>query len=245
MVECAERVIALTFSLPWERVHLVSGGAAWADHVAVRLFLAKHAGEDKPVDGPALTVHAPAAWDAASGRYVDNGTGSSWRTNPGYWENVLLERFASAASVSSFAGLLDAHRLGATIDTQHFGFHARNSAIATRAERLIAFTWSDGDAPTDGGTRDTWNKCSVLPKHHKIHIAMASLLNAPSPNTPATASYAQARRVGHRRTVGGQQQCHHHHHCCCSRLQRLHWRCCPPKALAGRRQCGRGTDRQR
>jgi hypothetical protein len=52
--------------------HLVSGGAAWADHVAVRLFL------DKKV--PNLRLFLPAAWE--DGTFKDTGERDPFK-NPG------------------------------------------------------------------------------------------------------------------------------------------------------------------
>lgn len=46
------------------------------------------------------------------------------------------------------------------------GFFARNSLIAKNCDHLIAFTFSNGESPTDGGTYDTWKKTSHKNKFH-------------------------------------------------------------------------------
>lgn len=163
MVARAEAIIRDEFGLDVGAVELVSGGAAWSDHVAVALFL-RHT-------PPALTVYAPCEWDADSGRFVDNGRGRRWTENPGYYANVLHERFATTAGATPFADLRGAVALGATIRAGH-GFHARNTSIADAATHMIAFSWSDGAAPDAGGTRDTWSKCGAA---HKVHVPMTSL----------------------------------------------------------------------
>ena len=55
-------------------VHLISGGAAWADHIAVVLFIE----EDKSE----LTLHLPCVLDRKKGWFVDNDV-RNWQTNPG------------------------------------------------------------------------------------------------------------------------------------------------------------------
>lgn len=172
MVARAERIVTEEFALTWDRVHLISGGAPWSDHIAVVLFL-NHVDE-----GAALTVLAPSEWDDTTGRFVDNGSGPSWKTNPGRCENALHERFARCVGRDPFIDLRAAAFLGATIDTTYLGFHARNTGIAQRAQRLLAFSWSDGGEPQEGGTRDTWNKCRSLDAARKRHVPMTSLAAA-------------------------------------------------------------------
>lgn len=168
MVARAEEIITRDWGLQWTRVHLISGGAAWADHVAVALFLAH--------PDATLTVHAPAQWDATTGRFLDNGRGADWKTNPAHLTNALHERFAAKTGRQAFLELRDAHSLGASINaTDKAGFHARNNAIAAQADRMMAFSWSDGAEPTDGGTRYTWERCGA---HHKIHVSLTDGVNA-------------------------------------------------------------------
>jgi len=53
---------------------LVSGGAAWADHIAVVVFLLGNC--------KSLSLHLPCAWDVLREQYADTGE-FDWRTNPG------------------------------------------------------------------------------------------------------------------------------------------------------------------
>jgi hypothetical protein len=157
MYEVAERFI--DFYHHHDRaIELVSGGAAWADHVAVRLFL----------DGKAssLTLHLPCPF--VDGKYLDTGS-NDWRTNPGQSANYYHQKFSQAMGCDTLADIQTAISKGANV-VVGAGFHQRNSQIA-KSDVLLAFTWAVGDTPSDGGTLDTWNKC----KAPKLHVQLNSL----------------------------------------------------------------------
>ncbi len=63
MMTAAENTITDTWNLSKSQVCLVSGGSAWADHIAVRLFLNSIGGcgvEEDILDGYAgLKLHLP------------------------------------------------------------------------------------------------------------------------------------------------------------------------------------------
>ncbi|KAJ3131471.1 hypothetical protein HK100_006332 [Physocladia obscura] len=65
----------------------------------------------------------------------------------------------------------EAIKAGAIVATETGGFHARNTKIAL-AQRMIAFTWSDGNSPEKGGTLDTWKKCKGL----RVHVGLKSIV---------------------------------------------------------------------
>ena len=53
----------------------------------------------------------------------------------------------------------------------HDGFKKRNDKVAT-SQYLVAFSWSNKEeAPTKGGTLDTWSKC----RGRRVHIPLSSL----------------------------------------------------------------------
>jgi hypothetical protein len=147
-------------------VELVSGGAAWADHVAVQLFL------DNQVKS--LTVYLPCAWDEKRQAAKDTGQ-YDWRINPGRTMNSLHRWFSKRVGRNTLAELTLAKTKGATLDCSHKGFHARNTAVATKCTHAIAFTWgSDTATPKDGGTLHTWFQ---MPQSTvKRHVPLASLL---------------------------------------------------------------------
>lgn len=145
---------------------LVSGGAAWSDHVAVHLYLNRQQ-YALPILG--LRLYLPCAFDLITKRYVDTGS-SDWRVNPGRISNIYHQQFSNAIGRNSLDEL--AH----VIQDDHVyievfnGFHARNSRVA-QSEYILAFTWGQNE-PEDGGTLDTWNKA----KHAKrTHVNLATL----------------------------------------------------------------------
>lgn len=143
-------------------VELVSGGAAWSDHLAVQLFL------EGRVAG--LKLFLPCDW--AGNGFVDTGS-ADWRTNPGKTSNYYHRQFSRVCGFDSLREIEQARQAGAILDSTKKGFHQRNTDVARSARVLIAFTWSETDQPADGGTLDTWQKC--LPTVRKIHVSLAPL----------------------------------------------------------------------
>lgn len=137
--------------------HLVSGGAAWSDHVAVALFLAYP-------ERFTLTLHLPCKWN---GRYEDSGK-YDWKTNPGRTSNIYHEQFSKAVKRESLQDIDRAIKLGAKVQV-HNGFHARNDVIA-KASYMLAYSW-DKLEPIEGGTAYTWRKC----KGQRSHVCLNSL----------------------------------------------------------------------
>lgn len=138
---------------------LVSGGAAWADHVAVRLYLLRRA--------TSLTLHLPASFYRR-----DSETRASFLNTADAWAaNRCHKAFSSVIEQDSLAEIELALSRGAC-HTVSNGFKARNLRVA-QCDMLIAYTFGDGDAPKDGGTRHTWDH-STAPT--KIHIPLRAIL---------------------------------------------------------------------
>ena len=127
--------------------HLVSGGAAWADHVAVRLFL------DKKV--PNLRLFLPAAWE--DGRYKDNGITADPFKNPGGTANYYHRKFQVATHINSLSEIHSAKAEGAELIPVEKGFYARNALVA-KSDCILAITYGNGNEVKDGGTADTVGK---------------------------------------------------------------------------------------
>lgn len=127
--------------------HVISGGAAVADHMAVGLYLAGLVGH--------LDLALPAAFDTATCRFHDTGGDDSW-DNPGGVCNWYHEHFSKRVGIDSLAQIAAAIAKGATV-TVEAGFDARNTLVA-RADMLIAFTFGDGAALKPGGTSKTLRK---------------------------------------------------------------------------------------
>ena len=160
MINKAKDVIQNEWNLPLSQIHAVSGGAAWSDHVAVKLFVQS--------DIPNLTLHFPCRWNPKIDMFEDNSN-VSWKTNPGGLANEYHQRYHYKTRECSLDEIRDAIRLGATIKV-HKGFHQRNTEVA-RADYLLAFSWAEGSEPTDGGTLNTWNKSKGI----KFHVPLSSL----------------------------------------------------------------------
>jgi DNA helicase-2/ATP-dependent DNA helicase PcrA len=141
---------------------LVSGGAAWADHLAVELFL------EGRVAG--LKLHLPAPLNA-SGRF-EGGYGTS-----GGAANYYHDRFRQATGIDSLARLVQATAQGASFTEEplangYAAMAARNRKVAQECNSLLAYTWGPADVPEDGGTRQTWD----LAQHAaRLHVRLEDL----------------------------------------------------------------------
>lgn len=144
---------------PDECLHLVSGGAAWSDHIAVSLFLGQAA--------ETLTLHLPAPLNTDKHEYIENPK-NKWC--PGRTSNYYHRIFSKKMGRSTIAGICDAIEKGAVAHI-YGGFRERNKVVG-QVDVVIAFTWGEGTKPKDGGTAHTWGK-STAPK--KIHIPLRSL----------------------------------------------------------------------
>lgn len=159
--DARRRVRAVYEEYEAQSVRLVSGGAAWSDHLAVSLFLKQEAEQ--------LQLHLPAVF--ANGRFV----GREFRS-PGRTSNYYHQMFTEAVGHDTLGDIAEALEAGAEALVTP-GFHARNQKVAADAEILIAYTWGAGDEPSDGGTRHTWN-CSPLAGEQKIHVPLGTILES-------------------------------------------------------------------
>lgn len=159
--------------------HLVSGGAAWADHLAVLAFL------EGTVTG--LTLYLPAPFLTEQGMFQDKGG-----RNAAAVSNYYHARFSQTLGLDAFAtrrDIQEAIRRGANVITQPFrqgyaGLFLRNALVAKAATDLLAYTFGENDAPTPGGTRDTWDQAAHA---RRIHVSLADLLlESPAPRPSMT-----------------------------------------------------------
>lgn len=160
-------------------IAVVSGGAAFADHLAVRAFLEGHC--------TGLRLHLPAEF--RNGRFVEGGGG---RFDPGRIANWYHRNFSTACGLDSFSEIEDAIRKGAHV-TVGRSFHERNTTVANDASAMIAFTFGEDESPIilgpesegfldhraaglcDGGTADTWAKAKDCSQ--KRHVSLTWLRN--------------------------------------------------------------------
>lgn len=122
---------------------LVSGGAAWADHVAVTLFLEKKA--------PHLRLFLPCEF--VGGSFRDNGNTDQYK-NPGKTANYYHRQFQKNTGINSLTQLQIAAAEGAELIDVAKGFHARNALVA-KSDFLLAMTFGKENQVKDGGTAHT------------------------------------------------------------------------------------------
>lgn len=134
---------------------LVSGGAAWADHLAVHAFLQGW------VDGLRLYMPAP----FTSGKFV--GPSGSAASAANYYHDL----FQAATGLNSLAEIGRAIDMGAAasfepVSPGYDAMFARNKKVAQACNACVAYTFGCGVVPADGGTLDTWKKISASDKRH-------------------------------------------------------------------------------
>lgn len=175
-------------SNPFHVIELISGGAAWSDHVAVHLFLNKNHFFHKEIQKYncyfTLTLHLPTLFNTSTHRFYDNG-GFNWQTNPGKITNLCHQKFSSIIyhneqekegrlnnniTLCEISKAITENKEAKVIT--HSGFHARNSGIANSCDVLIAFSFGCGDIPTSKGTLNTYLKCKKDTK--KIHVSLTN-----------------------------------------------------------------------
>lgn len=161
----------------WGITSAVSGGAAFADHLAVRAYLSGLVKD--------LTLYLPAYFQ--NGAYVPN---PRVQFNPGKTSNNFHERFSRKTGVQGLAEIAMAIEKGANIHVFE-GFHNRNCEVASHCDYLVAFTFGSrtvteikGDDPAftnhrkagvkDGGTAHTFNETWNV--HAKAHENLYDLV---------------------------------------------------------------------
>lgn len=144
---------------------LVSGGAAWADHIAVALYNSDKVGE--------LSLHLPSTLVRVKGVYqFDGGQGTS-----GNAANYYHKLYKEATGSDSLREIVHAIQKGASVTYQpvadgYGAMFARNDLVAAEAHAGLAYTFGLGKEPADGGTKYTWNKI----KGRRVHVPLGPLL---------------------------------------------------------------------
>lgn len=151
---------------------LVSGGAAWADHLAVHAFLVGW------VAGLELYLPAPLV-EAAGGFRFAGGPRTS-----GAAANHYHELFTTATGVEGRPEIATAAERGALLHAEpvapgYDAMHTRNTKIARRCTEAVAYTWGEAGHPAQGGTLDTWRE---IRSTAKVHVSLGPLAAAASRN---------------------------------------------------------------
>lgn len=180
MVQAAVKLI-LHIGIDHLNVKVFSGGAAWADHVVVTLALLGGVSYEN------VTLFLPAVLE-------DNGfVGHDERsTKTADTCNYYHRIFSKVTGKDSIRDLLEIREKGSNLLPGKGSFHARNSDVAKAVSpdgALLAYTFggegliqqpiwtirkfsgeitADDAGLKDGGTADTWNKCSGTKFHCRL-----------------------------------------------------------------------------
>lgn len=156
MIEKTKDLIENHFKLNPTEITLISGGAAWSDHIAVELYLSDYAKSAK--------LYLPCDW--SDGKYAQTDNAGVGQT-----ANYYHSLFSKQIKRDTLQDIDTSINKGLQINTDFKGFKPRNSEVA-KSDYIIAFTFSSTDVPADGGTLDTWKKSASV---NKIHVSLASL----------------------------------------------------------------------
>jgi hypothetical protein len=167
MVSCAKRIITRVWNLDPRHVTLLGVGGAWADHVAVGLFMHAHA-TTTPFGGLHVYLPCAFAWEERRALPAAAVAGCSPHFGVGGTLNAAHVTFAQRVPHASWDELVRAQQLGAAVDERSDGFYARNRRVAALAQRVLTFTW-DAQAPTRGSARHLWDLCAC-PRVHQLLV---------------------------------------------------------------------------
>lgn len=160
-----------------QQLTLVSGGAAWADHIVVTLALMGVVSYDRVI------IHLPA--ELTEGGYVGD---NEWTGKVANTANYYHKLFSRKVGISSISELVKIRDLGAQMTVDPGGFKSRNTKVASAVSDdglLLAYTFGNGLTDQqpwtirgfdpfispdeaglkDGGTSDTWIKAQCLKYH--------------------------------------------------------------------------------
>jgi len=118
---------------------IVSGGAAWADHVAIRLC---QEGDSRGWEIISLELRLP-------GTGVDVSTAIRYHS-----------RFSAVIGRNTWKEVQEVYKLGVPFCRviQRGSFKDRNMSVANAATHFLAMTFGNGPCVKDGGTKDTVRK---------------------------------------------------------------------------------------
>lgn len=128
---------------------LVSGGAAYADNAAIKIWL-----ENREAYKDGLVLHLPCEFKDS--KFLDNGN-KDYKLNPGRTVNYYHKLFSEKCNFDSLAEIDLAIKSGAKVVITK-GLFNRNTKMAQDSDALLAMTFGLGDKLKYGGTSDTMGK---------------------------------------------------------------------------------------
>lgn len=144
-------------------ITFVSGGAAGADHIAVKLFL-------EYLSSSKLILHLPAKFLPDKLMFEESGDS----LDAGRVANHYHDKFWQSCKVDSRTELSRAINCGADINVTP-GFKNRNSFVANASQVLIALTFGNGAKLKDGGTTDTMSKFLAKRSGQSWHVDLNTM----------------------------------------------------------------------
>jgi hypothetical protein len=139
---------------------LVSGGAAFADHLAVNQYI--YGGI------PLLKLHLPTHFSILMDRFYQL-IGVEDERSCAEVSNFYHREFSKKCQLDSLDEIGRAIANNAEVVVSN-GFKARNTKIAEDADILVAFTFGRGERLKPGGSADTMRKYLALGKTQAIHV---------------------------------------------------------------------------
>jgi len=177
-------------SLDPKTVKVVSGGAAWADHVAVTLAL------DHIIEPENLTLFIPVPLEYYG---YEGPQDHAVYKKQGETANYYHKLFSRTIGRDSIKEIHTAVKWGASLRDDVMGFMPRNSLVAKACQHghLLAFTagapdttqpeWTIRSFPPDtkadkahlkdGGTAHTWNLANAQKHHARLGVIHEDLLS--------------------------------------------------------------------
>jgi len=212
MVETASYLIQNKLAIDCENsdLILVSGGSAWSDHVAVKLWQADQQLPTSERKFSGIHLYLPCELekmrDQDKWRFRDTATNNN---NCAQTLNYLHEEFSGKMQIDSITELFnlndaqsDSSKLRVKTIVNNKGFFARNADIAKGSDRMIAFTWGNDSTsssqPTSGGTLNTWTQFAKLHKvnAHRIHVSLPTgLTNGNSEEKKTNAPHNEQKKI--------------------------------------------------
>eukprot|EP01132_Coremiostelium_polycephalum_P008527 gene8527-10482_t len=159
--------------LTWDSIILVSGGAAWADHVAIESYF-RHPETELLIYLPCELVEIKNSTSSNDNNNNNNikkyqyydSLEKNFVKNPGRTSNKYHSEFSKTMNRDTMTEIMKAKEIGAVLNSDYHGYHARNTMVA-KSDYILAFTLAPGDSPlSPSGTSDTWKKAKTLNKKH-------------------------------------------------------------------------------
>jgi hypothetical protein len=172
MLNAVQHQIEEVWRLSPTNVRLVSGGAAFADHVAVALHRLR------PQHYSRLTLHLPVpfnttrtAFDAAGIGSFSNAGHRTFCRQMGWNENQSLLELCRLSSDGVNVIVSEPARVAGASPPGVSSYFDRNRVVA-QSDYLIAFTFTEAGAtqPKEGGTAHTFAAC----RGTKVHIPLVT-----------------------------------------------------------------------